>query len=95
MPFKRKKVSGSKASLITVSFKLKGSQKGGHRTNVGNKSLPLLSEGQSLNGRVPGIYPAHLLRNGFGEEISAGALYSFEAWLLLFKNDTWVITVVL
>lgn len=70
----KKKVSGSKASLITVSFKLKGSQKGGHRTNVGNKSLPLLSEGQSLNGRVPGIYPAHLLCNGFGEEISAGAL---------------------
>lgn len=73
-PLKEKKVSGSKASLITVSFKLKGSQKGGHRTNVGNKSLPLLSEGQSLNGRVPGIYPAHLLCNGFGEEISAGAL---------------------
>lgn len=73
-PLKEKKVSGSKASLITVSFKLKGSQKGGHGTNVGNKSLPLLSEGQSLNGRVLGIYPAHLLRNGFGEEISAGAL---------------------
>lgn len=73
-PLKEKKVSRSKASLITVSFKLKGSQKGGHRTNVGNKSLPLLSEGQSLNGRVLGIYPAHLLRNGFGEEISAGAL---------------------
>lgn len=74
-PFKRKKkVSRSKASLITVSFKLKGLQKGGHRTNVGNKSLPLLSEGQSLNGRVLGIYPAHLLRNGFGEVISAGAL---------------------
>lgn len=48
----KKKFSGSKASLINVSFKLKGSQKGGHGTNVGNKSLPLLSEGQSLNGRV-------------------------------------------
>lgn len=52
-PLKEKKIfSGSKASLINVSFKLKGSQKGGHGTNVGNKSLPLLSEGQSLNGRV-------------------------------------------
>lgn len=70
---KKKKVR-SKASLITVSFKLKGSQKGGHGSNVGNKSLPLLSEGQSLNGRVLGIYPAHLLRNGSGEEISARAL---------------------
>lgn len=73
-PLKEKKVSRSKASLITVSFKLKGLQKGGQGTNVGNKSLPLLSEGQSLNGRVPGIYAAHLLRNGCGEEISAGAL---------------------
>lgn len=54
-----------KASLITVSFKLKGSQKGGQGTNVGNKSLPGLSEGQSLNGRILGVYPAHLLRNGF------------------------------
>jgi hypothetical protein len=70
---KKKKFSGSKASLINVSFKLKGSQKGGHGTNVGNKSLPLLSEGQSLNGSLC-VYPAHLLRNGFGEEISAGAL---------------------
>lgn len=51
-PLKEKKFSGSKASLINVSFKLKGLQKGGHRTNMGNKSLPLLSEGQSLNGRV-------------------------------------------
>lgn len=50
-PLKEKKFSRSKASLINVSFKLKGSQKGGHGTNVGNKSLPLLSEGQSLNGR--------------------------------------------
>lgn len=49
---KKKNFSGSKAPLINVSFKLKGSKKGGHGTNVGNKSLPLLSEGQSLNGRV-------------------------------------------
>lgn len=70
----KKKCQQIKASLITVSFKLKGSQKGGHGTNVGNKSLPLLSEGQSVNGRGLGIYPAHLLCNGFTEAISARAL---------------------
>lgn len=90
---KKKKVNGSKASLITVSFKLKGSQKGGHRTNVGNKSLPLPSEGQSLNGRVLSIYPAHLLRNGFWEEISAGALLIWG--FCFFKSDTWVVPLVL
>lgn len=56
---------------------------------MGNKSVPLLSEGQSLNGRVLGIYPAHLLRNGSGEEISAGALLIW-GLAFLFKNDTWV-----